>query len=102
MVRSGALHSEEPSITLIFPPQSGVTLTGLMVLSTQEVVMGNRVYEGRFKGSTDTHLPNKESKEGHEGTKWDSHERVVCPECDRVSYVHKLELKIWSCGCGLP
>jgi ribosomal protein L37AE/L43A len=59
----------------------------------------NRVYEGRFKGSTETHIPNDVMRENYDQMEWGSMEPVTCDKCGLVSRVHRLELKIWRCPC---
>ena len=59
--------------------------------------MGNRTYQGRFKGSTDTHLPNDKSKKGHDAMNWPSYVVLHCEECGYRKRIHKLEVKIYSC-----
>jgi len=59
----------------------------------------NRVYEGRFKGSTDTHIPNDLMRERYDQMEWDSMIPITCPDCGLLSRVHKLEAKIWRCPC---
>jgi ferredoxin-like protein FixX len=62
--------------------------------------MGNRVYEGRFKGSSLTHMPNDKTREGTDRTFHASKVEYVCPN-GHISLVHKLELKIARCPeCG--
>jgi ribosomal protein L37AE/L43A len=59
----------------------------------------NRVYEGRFKGSTETHIPNDAVREHYDQMEWDSMEPVKCDTCGLLSRVHRLERVIWRCPC---
>ena len=61
-----------------------------------------RVYHGRLKGETQTHMPNKASKAGHDNTfptkKWcEECERRVC-ECVRCEHCGN---KPCQCGKGI-
>lgn len=60
-----------------------------------------RTYEGRFKGSTETHMPNDKFREVYDTMKWDCFEEVICRKCGHTEMVHKLEVKIYRCSsCG--
>ena len=61
--------------------------------------MSNRVYGGRFKGNTDTHLPNDKFRSEYGSMKWNSSYSYKCPECDTVYYGTKMEVKIYTCPC---
>jgi hypothetical protein len=58
-----------------------------------------RVYHGRDKGTTETHIPNDQTREGYDQVEWESSVPVKCDKCGLLSRVHKLELKIWKCPC---
>jgi hypothetical protein len=65
--------------------------------------MGNRVYQGRFKGSTLTHMPNdkvRENMDKHMGPLSKSYVVYECADCSRKTHVHKLEVKVFRCLCG--
>lgn len=38
-----------------------------------------RVYHGRHKGSTETHIPNDKTREAHDSIEWDSPQ--LCEVC---------------------
>ena len=65
----------------------------------------NRVYEGRFKGLSEAHMPNDASRIGHDPTfeDSDSYLNYYCPnlKCSHVTRVHKCEYKVARCSkCG--
>jgi ribosomal protein L37AE/L43A len=60
--------------------------------------MGNRVYEGRFKGSTSTHMPNNKFREEAERMGLGGHV-VACETCGRLYKGTRMECKIWTCTC---
>jgi hypothetical protein len=67
--------------------------------------MGNRVYEGRFKGSSLTHMPNDTVRENldkmGQGGGLPSYVEYVCGVCGEHQMVHKLEVKVHRCiKCG--
>lgn len=68
-------------------------------MAVRQTKRRNRVYEGRFKGTSETHMPNELSRVGHDATFGDgpSYVDYVCPICSAHSRVHKLELKIHRC-----
>jgi ribosomal protein L37AE/L43A len=59
-----------------------------------------RVYHGRHKGSTETHIPNDDFRKKFEEMKWESYIPYECP-CGHEELVHKTEHKIHRCTkCG--
>ena len=61
----------------------------------------NRVYEGRFKGTSETHMPNDTFRKSYDSMDWPSHVEYTCNRCRHVELVHRLELKIHRCTiCG--
>ena len=58
-----------------------------------------RVYHGRHKGSTDTHIPNDKMRENYDSMLWESMVYFTCPTCGLISKVHKLEIKVFRCPC---
>lgn len=58
-----------------------------------------RVFHGRLKGNSEAHCANDESRKGFEGIKWESMREYKCPICQKVSSVHKTELRLFRCEC---
>jgi len=56
-----------------------------------------RTYQGRFKGTTDTHLPNPEFRARYSDMNWESMVYYECPVCNKVTKLHRLEAKYFIC-----
>ena len=61
----------------------------------------NRVYQGRFKGSSLTHMPNDTFRENSGKMDWASMKPYTCQSCGFIEMVHVLEHKVHRCTkCG--
>lgn len=59
-------------------------------------IKNEQVYRGRWKGQTDTHVPNKKTRKNHEEIEWNSPQ--LCEECFCKPCECKNEelLKVWG------
>ena len=60
------------------------------------------VYHGRYKGSSETHMPNDTFRENYDDMHWPSHVYYTCPECGLIRHGTKMEMRIYNCPCLEP
>jgi len=63
-------------------------------------IKNDQVYRGRWKGKTDTHVPNALFRQRAEEMGLGGHE-VRCEKCGKVYRGTKVECAIWVCDCNL-
>ena len=61
--------------------------------------MGNRVYEGRFKGNSECHGSDIRNQMDAMGEGMPSYHDWKCADCGKITKVHKLD-RIFRCQCG--